>query len=128
MLDVIVEPGPKVLPRASFIHGTAKLHEDLDRLLPLAVKRAKETWRRGATEGGMVELVREIRDQHTNEFPFEFYTQLPLAYSFLLARLRDLASAESELDRYTLPRRLDDEVVSKLKELAREYASRVGRK
>src|SRR5271170_1614311 len=44
MLDVIVEPGKNALPEASYIHGAARLHDDLNRLLPDAVERANETW------------------------------------------------------------------------------------
>jgi len=81
----------------------------------------KETWRRGQTEAGMLEILREIRDSHTNVFPFEMYSQLPLTYALLCARLGDLNSAESELDRYISRRRLQPEVALKLKELVREH-------
>jgi len=123
MLDVIIEPSKGVLPEPTYIHCAARLHNDVRTLLPAAVERAKETWRRGETERGMLELVREVREFHTNYFPFDMYTQLPLAYSFLSARLGDLVSAESELDRYISRLKLEDEVAVKLKELACAYAS-----
>jgi len=123
MLDVIVEPSMGVLPEPTCIHGAARLHNDLRSLLPAAVERAKETWRRGETERGMLALVREIRELHTNYFPFQMYTQLPLAYSFLSARLGDLVSAESELDHYASRLKLGDDVAAKLQELARTCAS-----
>jgi hypothetical protein len=123
VLDVIIEPTKGVLPEPTYIYGAARLHDDLRSLLTTAVERAKEAWRHGETERGMLELVREIRELHTNYFRFEMYTQLPLAYSFLSARLGDIASAESELDRYASRLKLDDDVAAKLKELARPYAS-----
>lgn len=119
ILDVIVDPTEKTLPRLSFIHGTARLHDDLQRLLPVAVEKAKETWRRGETERGLLALVQEIRDRNINCFPFDIYTQLPLAYAFLSAKFGDLASAEDELDCYAERSKLDDAVAAKLKKLAR---------
>jgi hypothetical protein len=119
MLDVIVDPNEKVLPRLSFIHGAGRLHDDLNRLLPAAVEMAKDTWRRGKTARGLLDLVQEIRVHNTNCFPFDNYKQLPLAYTFLLAKLGDLASAEDELDRYAVRSKLDDAVAGKLKMLAR---------
>jgi hypothetical protein len=86
---------------------------------PLLWKRPKVTWRRGETDRGLLYLVQEIRAHNTNCFPFENYTQLPLAYTFLPAKLGDLASAEDELDRYALRSKLDDAVAAKLKKLAR---------
>ena len=126
-LDVVIEPGKNVLLEPTSIYGAARLHDDLNRLLPAAVEKAKETWRRGATERGLLDLVREIREHQTNYFPFDMYTQLPLAYAFLLARLGDLAQAEQELDHYVSRLKVDDGAAAKLKQLAREYAgSKVG--
>lgn len=123
LLDVIIEPRKGILPQPTYIHGARRLHDDLKMLLPAAVERAQETWRRGETEQGMLDLVREIREDHTNYFPFEMYVQLPLAYSFLSARLGDLISAEKELDHYLSRVKLNSEVAAKLKELAQTYAS-----
>jgi hypothetical protein len=118
ILDVIVDPTEKTLPRLDYIHGVARLHDDLQRLLPVAVKKAKETWRRGETERGLFELIREIREHNTNWSPFDMYTQLPLAYAFLSAKLGDLSSAEQELNRYVSRHKLDDEAAATLKKLA----------
>jgi len=119
MLDVIVDPGKNRLPGASFIHGAARLHQDLDGLLPTAVKRAKETWLRGEDDAQLLDLVREIREGETNYLPFDNYTQLPLAYAFLSARLGDFASSEAELDRYASRSAIKGKAASKLKEMAR---------
>lgn len=104
-LDVIVEPSEEVIPRASFLHGAAKLHDHLDRLLPCAVEKAKETWQRGDTERGMLDVVQEIREHRTNAWPFDMYTQLPLAYALLSARLGDLGSAERSGRQVSIERR-----------------------
>src|SRR5580693_6588875 len=85
----------------------------------------KETWIRGGNEAQLLDLVREIRENQTNYFPFENYTQLPLAYAFLSARLGDLASAEGELDRYVSRSKIGSEAASKLKEIARNYSLQV---
>ncbi len=124
ILDVIVDPTEKTLPRLSYIHGVARLHDDLQRLLPAAVEKAKQTWRRGETESGLLDLVREIREHNTNCFPFDVYTQLPLAYAFLSARLGDLGSAEQELSRYVSRHKLDDEDAATLKKLVQGVAKR----
>ena len=74
------------------------------------------------TERGLLELVREIRERQTNYLPFDVYTQLPLTYVLLSAKLGDLAVAERELDHYISRLKVDDDVAAKLKQLAREYA------
>jgi hypothetical protein len=63
-----------------------------------------------------------IRERQTNYFPFDMYTQLPLAYALLSAKLGNLASSEQELDRYISRLKVDDDASVKLKQLAREYA------
>jgi hypothetical protein len=85
MLDAIVDPKDEVVPPLTFIHGAARLHEDLNHLVPTAVKKANETWRRGETGRGLLDLVLEIRERQTNVWPFNTYTQLPLACAFLYA-------------------------------------------
>jgi len=124
MLDVLIDPPEGVLPRLSFIHGAARLHDDLQRLLPAAVEKADETWRRGETERGLLDLLRELRESNANVWPFDIYTQLPLAYAFLSAKLGDLTSAEQELDRYISRSKLNEETGTKLKKLARALAKR----
>jgi hypothetical protein len=91
-------------------------------LLTAAERDAIVAPRRGATERGLLDLVREIRERQTNYFPFDMYTQLPLAYALLSAKLGNLASAEQELDRYISRLKVDDDASVKLKQLAREYA------
>jgi hypothetical protein len=122
MLDVIFDPSEEVLPRLTYIRGAAQLHDDLNRALPIAVEKAKESWQRGETTPGLLALVREVREQNTNCFPFDMYTQLPLAYAFLSARVGDLGSAERELNRYLSRLKVEDEIATKLRKLAREYA------
>jgi hypothetical protein len=122
MLDVVIDPGEEVLPRASLIHGADRLHDDLKRLLPIAVERAKETWRRGDTARGLLDLVDEIREHKFNASPLDMYAQPSLAYAFLSAKVGDLRSAEQELNRYVSRRKLNNDTEGKLKKLAREYA------
>ena len=97
-LDVIVDP--KRACQTSFIHGAKWLHHDLKGLVPDAIARATETWRRGETFEGMLDILREIREQKTNRFGVSNYTQLPLAQMFLLAKTGDLSGALAELDAY----------------------------
>ncbi len=127
MLDIIIDPTEEALPRLTFIHGAAQLQDDLKRFMPQAVKRARETWERGETTPGLLALVREVRKQNTNCFPFDVYTQLSLAYAFLSARVGDVGSAERELNRYLSRLKLEDEIATKLRNLAREYAGNTAR-
>ena len=124
MLDVVLDP--RDLPQPSFIHGAAGLENGLLRLLPEAVARAKETWRRGATLQGMLDIVRELRDmpvgRRINCFGFYNYTQLPLAFAFLSAKAGDLRAADEELGKYAAAHRLDEEEAAKLHSLARNHA------
>jgi hypothetical protein len=126
VLDIIVDPKEEALPQLSFLHGAARLREDLNHLVPTAVKKAKQTWRRGETGRGLLDLVLEIRERQTNAWAFNTYTQLPRACAFLYARLGDLGSAQQELDHYVSRLKLDDETVTKLRKLAREYAGNQG--
>ena len=113
------------LPQPDYIHGPDNLIQGLRSLLPLAIARAKDSWRRGATLPGMLELVREIRDGRPNHFPYDNLTQMPLAYAFLSAKTGDLQVAESELDRYVSEpvHGIDPDVAARLKKLARDYAA-----
>ena len=120
MLDIIIDN--KNLMQASFYSGVPRLEEDLQGLLPQAVALANGTWRRGATYHGMLDIIRDIRDTHSNCFGYYNYTQLPLAYAFLSAKTGDLLTAEAELDQYVIRNRLDDDEVAKLKKLARDCA------
>ncbi len=86
MLDVFVDP--KALPQPSYLFGACRLRADLVTLL------------RGSTYEGMLAIIRDIRDQHTNCFGFRYYTQLPLASAFLLAKIGQLEMAERELEEY----------------------------
>src|SRR5262245_32915533 len=123
LLDVIVDP--KDLHQPSALYGPAHLADGLQQLLPEAVSRAEETWRRGATFEGMLALIREIRDGHINCFAYNNYTQLPLAYAMLCAKTGDLATAERELDEYT--KRTNEPEADKLTKLARDYAAGSGK-
>lgn len=118
LLDVIVDP--RDLEQPSFLWGAAHLEEGLQRLLPEAVARAQETWRRGSSFEGLIELIREIRDQHTNCFAYRNYTQLPLAYAMLCAKTGDLATAEQELAAYA--EGMEAGEAEKLKKLSRDCA------
>jgi len=124
MLDVILDP--RDLPQPSFIHGATGLADGLRRLLPEAVARAREVWRRGATFQGMLDIIREIRDRpierRINCFGYYNYAQLPLAFAYLSAKTGDLQTAEEELGKYATSYQLDEEETAKLLNLARDYA------
>jgi len=121
MLDVIVEP--RGLPQPSFIHGPARLTEGLRQLLPEAIHRAEESWRKGSTLEGMLDIIRDIRDRRSNGLGYENYTQLPLAYAYLSAKIGDVQTALQELEEYVKRFDLDDDEAAKLKKLARECAA-----
>lgn len=118
MLDVIVDPCD--LPHFSSLFGADRLDGELESYLPAAVERACETWRRGETWHGMLQIVQEIRERKVNCFGFCNYTQLPLAFAFLSAKIGDLAAAEAELEAYARRHKLDDAVELKLIKHARE--------
>jgi hypothetical protein len=118
MLDVIVDP--RDLTQYCSLFGAAQLNSELGQHLPTAVERARETWRRGETWRGMLEIVQELREKPINCFGFHNYTQLPLAFAFLNAKLGDMAAAESELETYVQGCKLGDEVAAELIKLAHE--------
>jgi len=121
MLDIIVDQ--RDLPQPSYIHGPAGLTEGLRQLLPEAIRRAEESWRKGSALQGMLGIIREIRDRRSNGLGYENYTQLPLAYAFLSAKIGDVQTALQELEEYVKRFDLDDDEAAKLKKLAREYAA-----
>lgn len=120
MLDVIVDP--RSLAPATYIHGAERLAADLRSVLPEAVSRAKETWDKGTTYQGMLDIIREIRELRSNALGYDNYAQMPLAYVFLSAKIGDVQSAEQELDRCGTARGLSEAETAKLKKLARQYA------
>lgn len=120
MLDVIVEP--KHLIQPTYIHGTSRLIDDLRKLLPEALNLARASWHSGSSWQGLIDIIREIRTGRTNCFGFDNYTQLPLAFAFLSAKLKDLKSAEREIDSYANRRGLEESEAAKLKEYAKACA------
>jgi hypothetical protein len=120
MLDVFVDP--KALPQPSYLFGVGRLRADLVALLPTAVAAARRDWERGSTYEGMLELIRAIREQHTNCFGFRNYTQLPLASAFLLAQIGKLEAAERELEEHLAGDWLKDAAATKLRQLLRASA------
>jgi hypothetical protein len=70
----------------------------------------------------MLDIVREIREGHSNCFGYENYSQLPLAYALLSAKTGDIQTAEQELEQYVSRHNLDDDETAKLRKLARDYA------
>ncbi len=108
---------------ASFLHGAAWLHRDLERLVPAALERAQETWRRGSNLAGMLDIVGEIRERKINSFYVHFSWQLPLTFMFLSAKIGDLAAAQAELETYARPHELAEDNVAKLAKLLRDLAA-----
>jgi hypothetical protein len=119
-LDVIVDPRDSEC--ACFLHGEEWLHRDLEQLVPTAVERAQETWRRGRTWFGMLDILKEIRDRKTNGLGFENYTQLPLALIFLTAKIGKMSAAQAEFNRYIYRYRLAENVVTRLTKLMQALA------
>ena len=115
-LDVIVDP--KDMPQASYLRGHSRLDSDLERLMPEAIKRAESDWKRGATLAGMLDLVRYLRDSRSNCFGYQMYTQLPLAFAFLSAKVGDKNEADQALTEYIERFELDDDEASKLQRAA----------
>jgi len=120
-LDVIVDP--KSMPQPSFLDAGARFSADWRRLLPEASFQAQTTWKQGTSYQGMLEIVQEIREGKINCLGFYTYTQLPLAYAFLSARVGDVESAERELDSCGSLRRLDGDIAATLKQLVRHSAT-----
>ena len=105
-LDVLV--CPKILRQASFLFGAKRLAADLIWMLPEAVAGARRDWEIGATFEGMLEIIRRIRDRHTNFWEYENLTQIELAFTFLSAKVGDMIPAERELENYITRHRLDE--------------------
>jgi hypothetical protein len=108
---------------ASFLHGAAWLHHDLDRLVPVALEGAQEMWRRGSTLVGILDILREIRERRFESFYIYFSWHLPLTFMFLSATVGDIAAAQAELDAYVTKCELDEKLAAKLSNLLRDVAS-----
>jgi hypothetical protein len=120
MLDIFVDPAG--LPQPCFLFGPGPFRDELASLLPHAVAAAKQDWDRGSTYTGMLDLIRQIREQNTNCFGYRNYTQLPLAFAFLTAKTGNLEFAERELDEYLVGGWVKDAADVKLRRLLRESA------
>jgi hypothetical protein len=117
-LDVFVDP--EALPQPCFLYGPEQFRAELEALLPDAVAGAQRDWRKGSTYVGILGLIREIREKDTNCFGFLNYTQLPLAFAFLLAKTGDIRLAEEELEHYLARDCIKEAESSRLKRLLRE--------
>ena len=95
-------------------------------MLPEAVAGARRDWEIGATFEGMLEIIRRIRDRHTNFWEYENLTQIELAFTFLSAKVGDMIPAERELENYITRHRLDEAEGSKLRRLLQEAATLAG--
>lgn len=91
--------------------------------MPLTLERAQETWRRGSTLSGILDIVREIREKKINYFYVFFRWHLPLTFMFLSAKVGDLAAAQAELEAYSRDQQLDEDLVAKLSKLLQDAAS-----
>ncbi len=123
-LDVLV--CPKILRHASFLFGARRLAADLIWMLPEAVAGAQWDWESGATFEGMLEIIKRIRDRHTNFWEYGNLTQIELAFAFLSAKVGDLIPAERELENYLTRCRLDEAEGAKLRCLLQEAATLAG--
>jgi hypothetical protein len=120
MLDVIVDP--VTLTQPCFHYGPEQFRLELGTLLPDAVAAAQRDWDRASTYKGMLQLIREIREQNTNCFGYRNYTQLPLAFAFLNAKTGNLELAERELHEYLEGGWVKEQAALKLRQLLREGA------
>jgi hypothetical protein len=119
-LDVYLELEDRIC--ASFLYGTAGLGRDLERLVPVALERAQETWGRGSTFSGILDIVCEIRERAINSFYIHFSWQLPLTFMFLSAKVGDLAAAQAELEAFARKYELAENVITKLAKLLLDLA------
>lgn len=119
-LDVVLEIQENKY--ASYLHGAARLRHDLEHLAPAALERALETWRRGSTLSGILDIVRDLRERKRNAFYVQFSWRLPLTFMFLSAKLGDLEAAQAELEAYARKYELDEDVVAKLSKLIQKNA------
>jgi hypothetical protein len=117
-LDVIIDP--VALPQPCFLYGPERFRVELEALLPEAVVGAQRDWDKGSTYEGMLELIRGIREKNTNCFGFRNYTQLPLAFAFLLAKTGSMELAGHELEEYLAGDWIKDAEAAKLRRLLRE--------
>ncbi len=123
-LDVIVDP--KALPQPCFLYGTRRFRAELASLLTEAVPAAQRDWERGATFAGMLDVIREIRERDTNCFGYRNYTQLPLAFIFIAAKLGDTGLAERESEEYLEGDWLEKREADRLRRLVRECSRGFG--
>jgi hypothetical protein len=107
---------------ASFLRGAPRLRDDLERLVPAALEAAQETWRRGSTLVGVLDIVREIRERKIKSFYMHFSWRLPITFMFLSAKIGDLATAQAELESYARKYELGEDLVFKLAKLLRDLA------
>ena len=120
-LDVFVDPPDG--GEACFLWGAEWLDRDLKQLLPAAIERARDTWRRGETWPGKLDIVREIRERKTNRLWLDYYSQLSLAFIFLSAKTGDLAEAQAELDICVRKWDLPEKTATKLADLVQTLHS-----
>lgn len=116
-LDVIVDP--VALPQPSYLFGSERLRAELRALLSEAVAAAQRDWARGSTYRGMLDLIGEIRAKGTNCFGFHNYTQFPLAFAFVAAKVGEVKLAERELEEYLTRDSVGEPVATKLRQLLR---------
>jgi len=119
-LDVFFDSGRD---HACFLWGAEWLRRDMERLVAISIGSAQETWRRGASWPGMLDLAREMRERRINGWLVWFRSQFPLTLIFLSAKVGDLAAAQAELEAYVRDQELPDAVAAKLAELVRKVAS-----
>jgi hypothetical protein len=118
--DVVIERQGREY--TSFLHGAAWLRHDLERFVPPALAQAEETWRRGSTLAGVLDIVREIRERRINSFYALFTCRLTLTFIFLCATNGDLAGAQAELEAFARSCELSEDVVARLAKIVQDAA------
>ena len=118
MFDLYVELEDRIY--ASFLTAPRGCITAWSASCPLRWSGHRETWRRGSTLPGVLDIVREIRERKINSFYVYFSWHLPLTFMFLSAKMGNLAAAQAELEAYAREYELAEDVVAKLAKLLRD--------
>jgi hypothetical protein len=115
--DVFINPIGILTP--SFLSGAQQLTDDLRKLLPEIVPAIQNTWLRGSSYVGMLEIIEDLRWHGGNYYNYESCPQLSLARAFLTAKSGDVASARRRLKEYVTRNRdvLNEDVPARLRRL-----------
>jgi hypothetical protein len=115
-LDVTVDPSEMYEP--SYLFGPVQFDAELQALLPDAITRATESWRRCRDADGCLQVMNEIRRNNSNRLRFLMYEQMPLTLAMLTAKAGDLGEATEILSDFVNLYELGDEPSQMLVQIA----------